>query len=69
LDEGIIGVTVVEVSNGRIRYMPTSEAIVQRFVDTDEIAFYEQMDICFGRNPQPYIPVFEEQKGVVERFM
>jgi 6-phosphofructokinase 1 len=69
LDEGIVGVTVVEVNNGRIRYMPTSEAIVQRFVDTGEIAFYEQMDVCFGREPQPYVPVFEQQQGAVERFL
>ncbi len=69
LDEGIFGMTVVEVHSGTIRYMPTKDAIAQRFVDTGEIAFYEQMDICFGRKPQPYVPVIEEYEGPVERFM
>ena len=65
LDEGFSGVTVVEVHDGRIRYVPTTEAIVQRFVSLDDVTFYEQMDVCFGRNPQ----VLEEVKGPVERFM
>ncbi|MDR1731202.1 MAG: 6-phosphofructokinase [Synergistaceae bacterium] len=69
LENGIVGVTVVGVNNGKIRYMPTKDAIVQRFVNTDEIAFYEQMDICFGRNPQPYVPIFEQQQGEIERFL
>lgn len=69
LDEGISGVTVVAFNNGKIRYMPTQEAIVQRFVNSEEIAFYEQMDICFGRKPQKYVPVLEKYTGPVERFM
>jgi 6-phosphofructokinase 1 len=69
LDEGICGVTVVEINEGKIRYIPTKDAIVQRFVDLHEVAFYEQMDICFGRKPQPYAPVIEQYEGPVERFM
>ena len=69
LDEGFSGVTVVEVHDGCIRYVPTTEAIVQRFVSLDEVTFYEQMDVCFGRKPQVYEPILEEVKGPVERFM
>jgi len=69
LDQGVSGVTVIEVNDGKIRYMPTKDAIVQRFVDPNELSFYEQMDICFGRKPQPYVPVIEKYEAKVERFM
>jgi 6-phosphofructokinase 1 len=69
LDEGFSGVTVVEVNDGKIRYIPTKEAIVPRFVDLDEVAFYEQMNISFGRKTQQYVPVIEQYEGHVERFM
>ncbi|MBQ7151005.1 MAG: 6-phosphofructokinase [Synergistaceae bacterium] len=67
LSEGVSGVTVVKMYDGKIRYMPTSEAIVQRFVGLDTVSFYEQMDVCFGRYPQPYEPKLEEVHGAVER--
>lgn len=67
---GISGVTVYQVMDGEIRYMPTKEAIVNRPVDTKMISFYEQMDICFGRKPVPYEPVFVPNEGAhVERFL
>jgi 6-phosphofructokinase 1 len=69
LDEGVCGVTVVEVNEGKIRYIPTEQAIEQRFVSLNEVTFYEQMDICFGRTPQRYAPVLEKYEGPVERFM
>jgi 6-phosphofructokinase 1 len=69
LDEGICGVTVVEVNEGKIRYIPTEQAIDQRFVNLNDVTFYEQMDICFGRPRQQYIPVLEKYEGSVERFM
>ena len=69
LDEGFSGVTVVEVHDGHIRYVPTERAIEQRFVNLDAVTFYEQMDVCFGRRPQTYVPVIEEQAGPIERFM
>ena len=61
------GVTVVDVNNGKIRYMPTAEAIAQRFVNLDNIAFYEQMDVCFGRRRQQYNAVVEELHGEADR--
>ncbi|MBN1332414.1 MAG: 6-phosphofructokinase, partial [Synergistales bacterium] len=60
LCKGITGVTVYEVDGNEIRYMPTKQAIVRKNVDLDMVAFYEQLDICFGRKPQPYNPVFRE---------
>ena len=69
LEEGQSGVTVVEINDGKIRYIPTKEAIVQRFVNLSEISFYEQMDVCFGRKPESYVPVIEKYEGPVERFM
>jgi len=69
LDEGLSGVTVVAIIDGKIRYIPTKEAIVQRYVDLNEISFYEQMDVCFGRKPSPYVPTYEKAQGQIERFM
>jgi len=56
---GISGVTVTRVSNGIIEYMPTKDAIKQRYIDEDMVAYYEKMGICFGRNPVKYIPKFK----------
>ena len=67
LDEGVSGVTVVKMYDGKIRYMPTSEAIAQRFVGLETVSFYEQMDVCFGRYRQPYVAQLEEVHGAVER--
>jgi 6-phosphofructokinase 1 len=70
LMQGISGVTVYQVMDGEIRYMPTREAIKNRPVELNMVAFYEQMDICFGRKPQPYEQVFMENKSShVERFL
>lgn len=70
LMRGISGVTVYQVLDGEIRYMPTKEAIVARPVNLNMVSFYEQMDICFGREPQPYEPEFYENVGMpVERFL
>lgn len=67
LNAGITGVTVVEVKSDVIRYMPTRDAIKQRYVPVEEVAFYEEMGICFGRIPQPYHPVFEQRWAPIDR--
>jgi 6-phosphofructokinase 1 len=69
LANGIEGVTVVGLEGGQISYMPTKEAIKQRFVDLDEIAFYESLGVCFGREPIKYNPQFTERLGKIERYM
>jgi 6-phosphofructokinase 1 len=60
LCNGITGMTVTGVNNGEIEYIETKEAIKQRYVDENMIAFYEKMGICFGREPVPYDPSFSK---------
>jgi 6-phosphofructokinase 1 len=70
LMNGITGVTVYGVIDGEIRYMPTREAIKQRYVSLELVSFYEQMDVCFGREPMPFKPAFKDNGGAcVERFL
>ena len=52
LNQGISGVTVSSISNGKIRYIDTKEAIKQRLVDTHQVAIYEALGISFGRSPE-----------------
>lgn len=49
LANDIHGKTVVDVKGGKIRYMDTKDAIVQRHVDEKLISFHENLGICFGR--------------------
>ncbi|HMU84560.1 MAG TPA: 6-phosphofructokinase [Leptospiraceae bacterium] len=65
--KGINGVTVISYQDGKIRYMPVAEAIVQRHVDIESIALYERMGICFGRAPANVEPKFEKFSGRPER--
>lgn len=69
LRAGIAGVTVVGVEHSDITYIPTEEAIKQRYVDIDEIAFYEALGVCFGREKVEYKPHFMEQQGLIHRYM
>lgn len=50
--QGIFGVTVAGYNDGKINYMDTKEAIVQRLVDEKEVRIYETMGMSFGRNPE-----------------
>ena len=59
----ISGVTVTRVINGHIEYIPTKEAIKQRYVNMDMINFYEKIGVCFGRKPAEFSPTF----SVVEK--
>jgi 6-phosphofructokinase 1 len=70
LMKGMSGVTVYQVMDGEIRYMPTSFAISPRPVNLQMVAFYEQMDICFGRIPVAYDPICRANEGTpVDRFL
>ncbi|HPN72558.1 MAG TPA: hypothetical protein PKZ41_01020 [Candidatus Omnitrophota bacterium] len=69
LVKGITGVTVSEVKGKEVRYMPADRAIVQRHVDLSQVALFEQLGTCFGRNPEKYEPVYVETKGSPERYM
>jgi len=69
MKKGIAGVTVVGVESTEISYIPTKEAIKQRYVDLDEIAFHEALGVCFGRQPAEYKPEFKEYIGKIHRYM
>lgn len=69
MKKGISGVTVVGVESTEISYIPTKEAIKQRYVDLDEIAFHEALGVCFGRQPVEYKPEFNEYIGKIHRYM
>lgn len=69
LQKGIFGVTVVRVENKEISYMPTKDAIKQRYVDIEEVALYESMGLCFGREPVRYDPDYILHEGIVHRYM
>ncbi len=69
LREDISGVTVVNIENDVVTYMPTEKAIKQRFANLSEISLYEDMGICFGREPILYEPSFQKLEGPVHRYM
>ncbi len=69
LNQGITGVTVAGISNGKVRYMETKEAIKQRFVDENQVAIYEAQGICFGRNPGKINTTVEKLTGNIERHL
>ncbi len=58
LNNGISGVTVTNVVDGKIEYISTDLAIKQRQVNEEMVKFYESMGICFGRKPTGYTPKF-----------
>jgi 6-phosphofructokinase 1 len=65
----ITGVTVQDVKKGKIRYLPTEQAIKERDVDLEMVSFYESLGFCFGRKPDVYKAKFEENKGEIERHL
>lgn len=67
LAKGITGVTIVDVKGSLIRYMKTQDAIKQRHVDLNQVAWYENMGVCFGRNPGEIKPEFIEITGTPDR--
>ncbi len=69
MKKGIFGVTIVGIESDEITYIPTQLAIKQRNVELAEVAFYESMGVCFGREPEEYKPVFKEQIGKIHRYM
>lgn len=65
--QGIHGVTVTNVDCGVVKYIPAAEAIEQRFVDPNEVALYEQLGYCFGREPATLDASFAELHGALPR--
>ena len=48
----IFGVTIASFKNGVLCYLDCQRAIQQNSVTNKDIAMYEQLGICFGREPQ-----------------
>lgn len=69
IKNGITGVTVVGIEHENITYIPTPEAIKQRYVDINEVELYECLGVCFGREPVEYNPNFLKQDGIIHRYM
>lgn len=72
LRQGLTGVTVVSVKNGKILYMETPEAIKQRYVEQEMVSFYERLGATFGRKPDDDAMeklVIEKKTGFIERMM
>jgi 6-phosphofructokinase 1 len=67
--DGKTGTTLVSVDGNQINFMSTSEAIKRREVDINELALFESLGTCFGRNPQKFVYHFTEQKGKRERHL
>lgn len=59
----ISGVTVVGLDGANILYMNTPDAIKQRHVDPDVIAFHENLGTSFGRDPKALSLQMKEFKG------
>lgn len=69
LMKDITGVTVSSVKGNKIRYMKTEDAIVERNVDLEQVAFHENMGVCFGRkNPELKLD-FEELTSAPDRHL
>lgn len=65
--DGKSGVTISKVKGRKVEYIEASKAIAQRYVDIDQVALYESIGTCFGRNRSPYEPILREVEGVYER--
>jgi len=67
LKEGKYGNTVVDVDGNKVYYQSTADVIKRREVDIEEIAIFESLGICFGRNPKKYDYKLVEVKGKITR--
>ena len=68
LKDGKYGHTVVNVDGDQISYQPTASVIKRREVDLREIAIFESVGFCFGRNPQKYEYKLNVTEGCIVRF-
>jgi len=69
LNNNLSGVSVVDVKQGKIEYMKTDKLIKQRYVDLQDIAFFENLGMSFGRESIEIKFDLIEKKGYVERFL
>lgn len=69
LMQGLSGVTFVGLDGKKVKYVPTAEAIKQRHVDTNLVAFHENLGVCFGRKASKIQPEFAEVHPPIERHL
>lgn len=69
LADGKVGNTIVNVDGEKVYYLPTSEAIKQRPVDVSELALFEDLGICFGRESEKYLPEFVKASSTIPRHL
>lgn len=69
LKNGLSGVTVVGIHDGKIDYVETAQAIKQRHVDLKVAALHEQLGTCFGRAPQDTPLAAQKHDGPIDRFL
>jgi 6-phosphofructokinase 1 len=67
LKEGKYGNTVVDVDGNKVYYQSTADVIKRREVDIEEIAIFESLGICFGREPKRYDYKLVEITGKITR--
>lgn len=69
LKQGTVGVTIAGIDGNKVRFMESKKAIEQRHVDLNQVAVYEALGTCFGRNISNYEPVFEKVEGKIPRHL
>ncbi|VAX38211.1 6-phosphofructokinase [hydrothermal vent metagenome] len=69
LNNGLSGVTIVGLREGKIQYMKSADAIKPRHVDEKSITFHEHLGTCFARKVQETKFEFEKKEGYIERGM
>ncbi len=69
LEKGITGVTFARLSEGKIMYMKTKDAIKERKVSLHRVAIHESMGICFGRKPQKPDFSCNQAAGHIDRYL
>jgi 6-phosphofructokinase 1 len=69
LIQGKTGNTVSNVEGNKIMYMPTSDAIKRREVNTEELSLFESLGVCFGRKPVEFKPELLEESRTSGRFL
>lgn len=69
LKNGVSGVTVVRVDGKTVQFQNTKKVIEQRHVDLDQIALYEELGFCFGRDAEEFNPELVEVSGKIQRHL
>ncbi len=69
LEKGLTGVTFARLSEGKVVYMKTEDAIKERSVNLDRVAIHELMGICFGRIRQKLDYTYTLTSTYIDRYL